>query len=722
MMPRRYAGWLLVACTLLAPLAFARADQGAVDVDFFERKIRPVLVEHCYQCHSQQAVAAGKLKGKLRLDSRQGIRAGGETGPAVVPGKADKSLILEALRYDSLEMPPQGKLPGQVVADFERWIRGGAPDPRDQVAAPSTSSSPATIDWDAARQHWSFQPPRRHPLPQVSTPEWIQRPLDAFVLARLDEAGLKPNPPADRRTLIRRLYFDLVGLPPTPEEVEASLADTAPGAVERLVDRLLASPHYGERWARMWLDLARYAEDQAHIVGNDDSLTYPNAYLYRDWVIDALDRDVPFDRFVRLQLAADLIEPDDTHNLAALGFLGLGPKYYRRNAPEVMADEWEDRVDVVGRGLLGLTVACARCHDHKYDPIPTEDYYSLAGVFASTEMFNRPLDEKRERGKGGQAKKPQDALHIIRDARPRDLKVYLRGDVTNEGPLAKRGFLHVLGRPQRRVFDQGSGRLQLAEAIACRDNPLTARVIVNRVWAMHFGQPLVATPSNFGNRGAPPTHPDLLDDLAVRFMDRGWSLKWLHRQIVLSAAWRQASHIDEQNQRLDPANRLIWRVPRRRLSIEAWRDAILVVSGRLDGRVGGKSIDPREADQRRRTVYSRISRLELNPMLATFDFPDPNVHAERRIETTTPLQKLFVLNSPFMVHQAEALARVCLSHGNDDRKRIAWAYRAVYGRDVNQEELQMGLEFLAAADVGPSARWEQYAQVLLASNEMLFVD
>lgn len=714
-------GWLIVVSGALAPVAAFGAGQMQSEAEFFERKIRSVLAQHCYQCHSQRAAAVGKLRGELRLDTRTGIRAGGENGPAVVPGDVDESLIIQALRYESLEMPPAGKLSDETIADFERWIRSGAPDPRDgKDTAPSSSS--AEIDWNAAREHWSFQPPRRHPPPAVTAPDWIERPIDAFVLARLDAAGLKPNPPANRRTIIRRLCFDLIGLPPNPEEVEVFVSDEAPNALERLIDRLLASPHYGERWARMWLDVARYAEDQAHIVGDNISLFYPNAYLYRDWVIDALNRDVTFDRFVRLQLAADLIEPDDTRNLAALGFIGLGPKYYRRSAPKVMADEWEDRVDVVGRGLLGLTVACARCHDHKYDPIRTKDYYALAGVFASTNMFNRPLDRKHQREKDGQAKNPQDAMHIIRDAKPRDLPVYIRGDVNNQGAVVPRGFLRVLGDDERAIFDQGSGRGQLAEAIVHRDNPLTARVIVNRVWAMHFGQPLVSTPSNFGKLGGRPTHPELLDDFAVRFMDSGWSLKWLHREIVLSATWRQSSRINQESYRIDPANRLLWRMPRRRVEVEEWRDAVLTAAGRLDGRIGGKSVDPQDADERRRTVYSRISRLDLNPMLAMFDFPDPNAHAGRRSETTTSLQKLFVLNSPFIVGQSEALARRCLLQGEDDRQRVAWAYRALYARKASEEELLMALEFLGPADEAHLSRWEQYAQILLAANEMLFVD
>jgi hypothetical protein len=440
-------------------------------------------------------------------------------------------------------------------------------------------------------------------------------------------------------------------------------------------------------------------------------------------VIEALNRDMPYDEFVREQLAADLIDPQDQERHIALGFIGLGPKYYQRNDPVVKAEEWEDRVDTVTRGLLGITVACARCHDHKYDPIETLDYYALAGVFASTEMFNRPLDEKRETNKDGQAKKAEDAVHIVRDAKPQDLNVHIRGDAKKQGPLVERRFLRVLSAGEPHRFTNGSGRLELANAIVNRDNPLTARVIVNRVWAQHFGRPLVGTPSNFGSLGERPSHPQLLDDLAVRFIESGWSLKWLQREIVLSTTYRQASTLDAAKQALDPANRLLWRMNRRRLGIEPWRDALLAVADRLERTVGGESIQPQDPGTRRRTMYSRISRLDLDSMLAMFDFPDPNVHSARRVETTTPLQKLFVLNSPFMVRQAEALAQTILAATGDEEERIRAAYEMLYGRAPQAEEVALGLDFLSGcAENDDHGRWTQYAQVLLGSNEMLMID
>jgi hypothetical protein len=587
------------------------------------------------------------------------------------------------------------------------------------VLALSTRAIAAEPQGSPADEFWSFQPPRRHFPPEVSRPEWVRQPIDVFVLAKLDAANLSPSSEAERRVLIRRVTFDVIGLPPTPEEVDAFVNDGSPDAYRTLVERLLASPHFGERWARPWLDLARYAEDQAHIVGSDTSLFYPNAYKYRDWVIRALNADMPCDEFVQRQLATDLMDPEDETHLAALGFIGLGPKYYRRNAPEVMADEWEDRVDVVTRGLLGLTVACARCHDHKYDPIPATDYYRIASIFASTEMYNRPLAKDAELGKNGQAKKAEEALHIIRDVKPQDLHVHIRGDVDNKGPLVERGFLQALceGEPQR--FTNGSGRLELARAIVSHDNPLTARVLVNRVWGQVFGRPLVATPSNFGSLGEEPTHPELLDDLAVRFMESGWSMKSLVREMVLSATYRQSSHIDSYAHSVNPENNLLWRMNRRRLDVESWRDAILAAVGRLDPAIGGPSIDPSEPASRRRTIYSEVSRFEVNRMLALFDFPDPNVHSDQRVETTTPLQKLFVLNSPFMVRQAEALAeRLRTEAGPDAESRIRRGYQLVYGRAPTDEELRLGLEYVEATEVS----WRDYAQVLLASNEALMVD
>ncbi|MCO8122096.1 PSD1 and planctomycete cytochrome C domain-containing protein [Stieleria sp. TO1_6] len=713
----------VVASSFTVPvLAENPAAVEAESLDFFERKIRPVLVQHCYECHS---AGADLVQGGLRLDERDAMLRGGDTGAAVQPGQPGGSLLLAALRYDGVQMPPDQPLPKHVLRDFETWIRSGA-------AMPKSTGSPAMvqpaadnpIDWDRAREFWAFQKPALHEPSEIdaankmAADNWSERKLDRFVVARLAEQGIAPNEPAVKQVWLRRVSFDLIGLPPTFEQVEEFIADDSPLAKQRVVDRLLASPANAERWTRLWLDVARYAEDQAHIVGNNSSLTYPNAYLYRDWVIAALAADMPYDEFVRLQLAADLIHPDDPSSHVALGFMGLGPKYYRRNDLEVMADEWEDRIDTVTRGLLGLTVACARCHDHKFDPIPTTDYYALAGVFASTEMFNRPLDDSVET-KGGQAKNPDQAIHIIREGKPHDLNVMIRGDAKRLGPQVERRFLSVIAGSDPETFDDGSGRRELAQALTDRSNPLAARVIVNRIWDQLMGAPLVGTPSNFGALGSLPTHPLLLDDLAVRFMAADWSIKWLQREIVLSATYGQSSHVDPVKSELDPDNQWRWRMPRRRLSVEAYRDSILAVSGQLDAALQGRSIEPDDVAANRRTVYSKVSRLDLNPMLARFDFPDPNAHSPGRHETTTPLQKLFLLNSPFLVHYSSKLAGQVVRQDATDADQIMQLYRRTYGREPNDDELQLAITFVS--DCGDEG-WKQLAQALLVSNEMFLVD
>ncbi|OUT54353.1 MAG: hypothetical protein CBB71_22640 [Rhodopirellula sp. TMED11] len=710
--------WLRLACFLLLSLCGKTSMLTAEDsvpsakdqaaLNFFESKIRPVLIKHCYECHSAESDI---VQGGLLLDTSSGIHQGGDSGSMIATGSPAESSLIAALKYDDVEMPPDQRLDDQVIAHFETWIRQGALVPEDTDGA----ASEATIDWDQARSFWAFQPPQRQSTPPIEDPDlrtWPSNSIDGFILAKLSEHQLTPSAAADRRTWLRRVSFDLIGLPPTDNDVTRFIDDTSPDAKQRAVDRLLASPQHAERWARLWLDVARYAEDQAHIVGNNDSLTYPNAYLYRDWVINALASDLPYDEFVRLQLAADLMDPDNQDQHPALGFIGLGPKYYRRGDPEVMAEEWEDRIDTVSRGLLGLTVACARCHDHKFDPIPTEDYYALAGVFASTDMFNRPLD------KDSKSKKPADSLHVVREGKAKDLNVMIRGDVNRKGDIVPRGFLTVLGEQQRREFTHGSGRQELADAIVSQDNPLTARVIVNRVWHQLMGRPLVQTPSNFGALGSPPSHPRLLDDLARRFMDHGWSLKWLQREIVLSSTYGQGSAVDQANLQRDPDNQWLWRMSRRRLSIEAYRDAILSSSGQLQATIGGGSIDPLDSEANKRTIYAKISRLDLNPMLARFDFPDPNAHSAIRHQTNTPLQKLFLLNSEFLVSQSKQLADRVIASSDDDEQRIEFLYRQLFTRLPASQEREIAQQYLQASD----NNWQAFAQVLLISNEMFIID
>ncbi|HEV8542439.1 MAG TPA: DUF1549 and DUF1553 domain-containing protein, partial [Verrucomicrobiae bacterium] len=523
----------------------------------------------------------------------------------------------------------------------------------------SASLTAGPIDWQKEQEFWSFQKPVQHPLPSVWQKVWPSQPIDFFVLATLEAKGLKPSPEASKRTLIRRVTFDLTGLPPTPEEVTAFLLDTRPDAYAQLVERLVESRAFGERLASLWLPLARYAEDQAHQVGDDTKFFYPYAYKYRAWVIGAFNHDLPYDRFIKMQLAADKYGCEGQENLPALGFLGLGPKYYNRNRIDVMADEWEDRVDTLSRTMLGLTVACARCHDHKFDPITTHDYYALAGVFASTKMVNKVPGEAApdvvgEGQKAPSAKEMSSAtIHMVEDGEIKNLNIFIRGNPERKGELAERSLPRILCNGEPKPFQDGSGRKELAEAIGSPDNPLTARVFVNRIFGSFFGRPLVSTPSNFGHSGQPPSNPELLDDLAVRFMQEGWSVKSLVREIVLSSTYKQRSTISISGQfkdaaRIDPENLMLWHMNRKRLSVEEWRDSVLFTCNQLSDR-GGKSLELDDPKNFRRTVYGRVSRLKLNDTFMQFDYPDANVHAEKRTVTTTPIQKLFMLNSPFVL-------------------------------------------------------------------------
>jgi hypothetical protein len=688
-----------------------------------------------------------------------------------MPGDPDSSRIVAAVRYDGeLQMPPKGKLPGPEIDALTRWVGMGAPWPEFSAAgsasASSVGSKPANSTASQSRpgrDHWAFRPVKPPVVPGVMDGAWAQGPIDRFVLARLEGKGLKPVEPADRRTWLRRVTFDLVGLPPTVAEIDAFLADDSTLAFERVVDRLLASPRYGERWGRHWLDVARYAEDQAHTF---QAKLYTYGYRYRDWVIQALNADMPYDGFVKEQIAGDLIDgPNRESRLAALGFFALGPVYYGG----AIADERDDRIDTLSRGFLGLTVACARCHDHKYDPIPTRDYYSLAGVFASTvakdvptapaadvERYDKaqasiktktaelaaakkktPVDKDRVKALSAELDRlkkespaPYPVIHAVADAKsPVTLRVAIRGNAENPGEEAPRAFLGVLCPSDPTPFRDGSGRRELAEAVASRDNPLTARVIVNRLWEHHFGRGLVGTPSNFGALGEPPTHPELLDYLAARLVDQGWSLKSLHREIVLSASYRLSSRIEPSAHAVDPDNLLIWRMNRRRLEVEAWRDAMLAVSGALDPTIGGPSQDLTDSANRRRTLYAKVSRHSLDGLLRLFDFPDPNLTCDRRVATSVPLQQLFVLNSEFMVRQARALAeRLSAEGGVDDAAQVRRAFPLLYGREADDDEVRWGVEYLAAGAVGSGGpagtmtAWEQYAQALLGSNEFAFVD
>ncbi|MCM3881015.1 MAG: PSD1 and planctomycete cytochrome C domain-containing protein, partial [Vicinamibacterales bacterium] len=761
------------------------------DVEFFEAKIRPVLVQRCYACHNSKMAAP---KGELTLDTREGLLKGGVSGPAIVPGRPADSRLMKVLSYsDSMvQMPPAGKLPDAMLADFAQWISAGAVDPR--VTAPAlASASPQYkgMSLEEGRTWWAFQPVAAHG----------ESKIDGFVLARLQEKSLKPSPQADKRTLVTRAYVDLLGYKPTFEEVQAFVNDRTPNAWATLIDRLQASPHYGERWGRHWMDVARYAEDNPSSEATNPP--YPFAWRYRDWIIEALNADVPYDRFIKLQLAADLMPSAKRDDMRALGYVGAAPIYHHdlRLSGDVigtfLTDDWDERIDAVSRGVLGISMGCARCHDHKFDPITQKDYYALMGVFASTVRAERPtfaVDPKAEqefmwlqrelfdlaysinllgnegttftggaeksvtwkaqmealkqrattnlakypqllqsldkywnpprrapapaaaaaavpapaaaatpvipptrapnggraagaggrgrgagpgaagtvaaapvppaaaaaaagRGRAGGSNDPymnavfeaaqyvdaSDPSYTFIQYKPgevRDMPVLRAGNVAAPGEIVPRGFPAVLARGDDRNFKQGSGRLELADRIFTDAPGLAARVIVNRVWGWHFGKGLVATASDFGTQGDKPTHPELLDDLAARFIAHGWSLKWLNKEIMLSAVYQQSSNPRPDGLQADEANALLWRQNPRRLDAEAYRDTLVRSAGVLDLAMGGLPGDVDLDTYYRRSIYGRVSRARSAQVLALFDFPEATQTAPGRDVTTSTLQQI----------------------------------------------------------------------------------
>jgi hypothetical protein len=873
------------------------------DSDFFETRVRPLLAEKCYPCHTASEM------GNLRLDSKERLLKGGKSGPAVVPGDPEKSLLVQAItgRHERLKMPPNEPLKEGEISVLTEWVREGTfwPEPLQQHQAASPPQRGEYVITPAQRAFWSFQPIHELPIPKVTNPSWVRSPIDAFVLSKLEAQQLKPVQEADKHTLIRRASFDLIGLPPTQEEVDAFLQDRSSEAFAKVVDRLLASPRYGERWGRYWLDVARYSDDQLNSTHDEP---YPNAFRYRNWVIQAFNEDLPYDLFVKAQIAGDQLDvPDQSKLLPGLGFFALSPEFQ------------DDRVDVTTRGFLGLTVACAQCHNHKYDPIPTTDFYSLLGIFNSTKLAefalapsavvtryqehkkriagteksikefvdNQSLElaeilaaqaarymlatrrltghppeilsevakaealdretlerwlkyltaslrehpflkewdrlskvgsnpeqfqaiaesfqerllavirerkeidqknlittggEKDEKilrqlnvlsldrdqyglwrdffGEGSQEGSFKYApgvlrytgtsmdrflsgewrshvemlraqlktlkeqlppaypyLHVIQDIdKPANEHVHIRGNKDNLGEEVPRRFLAILSSGEQVPFTKGSGRLELAEAIASPQNPVTARVIVNRIWQQHFGEGLVRTPSNFGQLGERPSHPELLDYLASYLIKKRWSLKALHREIMLSSTYKLSTDFAEKTFARDPGNRLLWRANQRRLDVEALRDSILFVAGTLDLAPGDAPLKLTDSKNLKRTVYGFVSRRRLDGTLALFDFPNPNATSEGRISTDTPLQRLFFLNSDFILSASETLAqRIRNEGGVDPEKFIEKAYHLLFQRKPGDEELRLGEVFLNS---GPSAS-AQYAQVLLSSNEFL---
>jgi cytochrome c553 len=879
---------------------------------FFEGKVRPLLAANCYSCHSAES---GKAKGGLVLDTRDGWQKGGEHGPALVPGDPAKSLLVKAISYadPDLQMPPKGeRLSEKDVATLTEWIRMGAPDPRTVAGSKLTGLT------DTARAHWAYQPVKRPAVPQPRDKAWVASPVDAFVLARLEQNGMKPSPAASKEALIRRATFDLTGLPPTPEEVRAFEQDASPDAFAKVVDRLLASPHYGERWGRFWLDSARYSDTSGQENNNlKTDYRYAHAWTYRDYVINAFNDDKPYDQFLKEQIAADLLPTakENPSTLAALGFLTVGKRFQNPN------DKIDERIDALTKSTMALTVACTRCHDHKFDPIPTADYYSLHGIFASTvepdekpligeipsgpehedylkklaeierkdldiyynfveskaaefrrkpaaylltSLYNRKTDAagiiKRNKLVADnrldrdlyqylrivrkdhevfaplvrffevEADLPASAAGVLseiasgrisrrtpvnplvvrafKDVKPESLKsiedvadvygrlfeetaaktkayiaasraaanpvtgyedalvelsnvpapiepgfsitterlkvlaqrlpsqnnnayqrfhfadinelelthpgaparamvvadswqpknspVFIRGEAQNRGPVVPRRFLEILSGPNRQPFKVGSGRLELADAIASRDNPLTARVMINRVWMHHFAEGFVRTPDDLGVQSEPPSHPELLDYLASEFVNGGWRLKPIHRVIMLSAAYRQSSDTNAAYATKDPDNRLIWRANLRRLDFEAVRDSMLQFTGKLDPSIGGRPVNlTDEPYSNRRSVYGYIDRGRVPELMQQFDFADPDMANSHRTTTIVPQQALFFMNSPMSVDVARKVtARPEFKAAKDDADRVRAIYQVLFQRAPRPEEVRLAADFI----------------------------
>jgi hypothetical protein len=929
---------------LPALLLFAMAVGAAPapeDVEFFEKKVRPIFAAKCQMCHSAQIKTA-----ELDLSSAEGFVHGGASGPLVNTEKPAESSLLKVISYDEkLKMPPMAKLAADEIAALTEWVERGAPWPGAAEVAVIEKKAAQVAFTAEQKAYWAFQPIADPAPPAVKDTSWTRSPVDQFVLARMEEKGLTPEPAADKATLLRRITFDLTGLPPTPAEIEAFLADSSPDAFENVVDRLLASPRYGERWGRHWLDVARYADS----TGNDEDHRYPYAWRYRDYVIEAFNNDMPFDRFVREQIAGDLMPAPDgakvnERGVVATGFLAIGPKAVaQQDKTRMLYDVYDEQVDVVSKAFLGLTVSCARCHDHKFDPILTRDYYSMTGFFADTRSFrdpsthvskllfvplveqeewaeyerqqedirrakfelentpeieveewvtpyvervadymlsarrvyedgetldavvaetnldkyllerwvkyltpgdvvrahmaewdkapktdraavaakfaesiqteregwlkklrnwrkqaNRPAEEitmgipakpKFEPGQNrffhevyiagsgplafkskedlGRILKPETqeliaalehkVAELEADAMPEppranavedkpakervEQHVFIRGDYSSKGELAPKAFPAILaGLDQEPVKTDGSGRLALAEWMGSDRNPLTARVIVNRVWQWHFGDGLVRTPDNFGRMGEAPTHPELLDYLSSRFIDDGWSIKKLHKRMLLTSTYQMSSAISESKALTDPENRLLSRFNRRRLAVEELRDGLLAADGSIDLSMGGTmqegfgtdgenstdrlSINPDE--QIRRTVYLPLRRANLPALLNLYDFGDATTSQGRRAETNVAPQALFLMNSKFVADRARGLAGRVLER-DDEVARVRQAYLHTLNRAPDADEVDVSLTYIASVKqkfegVEPLDAWQSFCRILMASNEFIYVD
>ncbi|MFM2218191.1 MAG: hypothetical protein RL240_2509 [Planctomycetota bacterium] len=769
-------------------------------IAFFEQRIRPIFAEHCYSCHS---ASAKTLQANLLLDSSNSILAGGDSGPSIIPNKPDESLLIQSVRYspNHSAMPPDGKLLDEQIAALEAWVRRGAPVPSSEIASKIRTS----IDIEEGRKHWAFQPTKPLPAqffappdsaspdsasPDSASPDSAQHQLqtsnsriDVAIERELKKQELSLSPREQRRGLLRRLKMDLVGVLPTSTEVLEFEHDSSPEAFERRIDAYLASPQYGERWARYWLDLVRYCD-----VMEEWTETLGPTYPYRDWVVSAFNEDMPFDRFIHLQLAADQLPDARPSDRAALGLLGMSPSYWKElQLPveiikSIVSDEVEERVHTLSSTFLGLNIACARCHDHKFDPITNLDYYAIAGILSNSKPSDvalapdldaaaivearkgvkkleselQPLlksEKEEDKAKVAELQQRLEALRAtkgfdalltpgVEDARLevlpadgshgskivfekalRDKAVEIRGNPNKAGETVPRRFISVLSHnspPAPFGTEQASGRAELARSMTSDSAHLVARVFVNRIWKHHFGRGLVETPSDFGRQGTLPSHPELLDDLAYRFIEQGWSIKWLHREILLSNTYQQQRSFGPGDQR-DPDQRLYASFPRRALDVEAWRDSILETTGELNNQIGGPPEDLSKLGRARRTIYGQIRRRELNDLLRLFDFPDPLTHSASRVPTITPLQQLYLLNSPFILERSDALIRrLELESINDTDQRIEKLYGWLFQRSPTPAEWDKLRGFIQPNN--DQQAWQLLAQSLLASNAFYFVE
>ena len=872
---------LWVAALAVSWSAAQGAPLSPLELEFFEKRVRPLLTDHCFQCH---AATSEKLKGGLALDTAEGLLAGGVSGPAIVPGKPEQSLLIKAVRGTDADMlmPPKKKLTEEQIAVLVQWVKMGAPDPRQ-----GSDAGPRVGQWtlEEGRKFWAFVPVKQPVVPSVKDVNWPRGDLDRFVLAALDAKNLKPVRDADPYALVRRVYFDLVGLPPSPSEVDAfvnawqqeqrqgATGNRVPRVYEQLVDRLLASPQFGERWGRHWLDVVRFAES----TGMTRNYPYPHAWRYRDYVIDSFNNDKPYNQFVLEQIAGDLLperagmtakQRDDQR--IATGFLALGPKdLNERNALQFTMDNVDEQIDVLSRAMLGLTVSCARCHDHKFDPIPTADYYALAGIFRSTQMLSgyasrqgggnkleasnllalgtdampprvassadaptdsaadakaatlrkelasikqqiKKVEANKQTLKPGKAKgKDQDndgkgdkaeareanlskklvdlrmQLAVVEsqldkvpqaraaapkkgtnetDAKSADAAkayamgvregtatnsvIYLRGEVDKPGKTVERGFLQVLlhGAAPASIPASASGRLQLAQWIASPEHPMTARVMVNRIWQHLFGAGIVASVDNFGVTGEKPSNAALLDYLAFRFAQgqaaSPWSIKAMIREVMLSRTYQLSVDFNESNFNIDSENRRVWRQNRRRLEVEAMRDAMLHIASELNlsrpvaspvakfaigeinnTRKGGTTLGEVDGSTRR-SVYMPIIRSGLPGIYELFDFAEPSMVTGQRDVTTVATQALFMLNSPFVLGQSKRMAsRLLAVNSLDDAGRIDLAYRQTLGRGATSQERERSLSFIRNHNQSDVAQgWTAFCQALFASAEFRYLN